>query len=153
MILLDTHVLPWWQADGARLSRRAARAIERADSILVSPVSYWEVSLLEAKGRIRLDRDPFQWVRDMLLDGRLMTAALSPSAAMYAGSLPAHGFEGDPADAMIYATAMQERVPLRAGSSPASGHRCSSSNRRPSRPRWRPGPGGRGRLLIYPAHE
>ena len=31
---------------------------------------------------------------------------------MFAGRLPTLGFEGDPADAMLYATAMQERVPL-----------------------------------------
>lgn len=112
MILLDTHTLLWWQADGGRLSRSAARAIERADSILVSTVSFWEVGLLESKGRIRLDRDAFEWARDVLRDDRLSAAALSPSAALFAGRLPASGFEGDPADAMIYATAMQEHVPL-----------------------------------------
>ena len=52
MILLDTHVLLWWQADGTRLSRDAQRAIDRAESILVSPVSFWEVGLLESMGRI-----------------------------------------------------------------------------------------------------
>ena len=112
MILLDTHTLLWWQADGSRLSQAAARAIDRAESILVSPVSFWEVGLLESKGRIHLDRDPFEWVQDVLRDERLLTAAMSPSAAMFAGRLPALGFAGDPADAMIYATAMQERVPL-----------------------------------------
>ena len=112
MILLDTHALLWWQADGSRLSREAARAIERAESILVSPVSFWEIGLLEAKGRIRLDRDPFEWVQAVLRDDRLSAAALSPSAAMVAGRLPGDGFEGDPADAMLYATAMQERVAL-----------------------------------------
>ncbi len=112
MILLDTHTLLWWQADGSWLSRTATRAIDGAESILVSPVSFWEVGLLESKGRIHLDRDPFEWVQDVLRDERLLTAAMSPSAAMFAGRLPALGFEGDPADAMIYATAMQERVSL-----------------------------------------
>ena len=112
MILLDTHVLLWWQADGARLSRRAARAIERADTVLLSTASFWEVGLLESKGRIQLDRDPFEWARDVLRDERLMSVMLSPSAAMFAGRLTAEGFAGDPVDAMIYATAMQERVPL-----------------------------------------
>ncbi len=112
MILLDTHVLLWWQAGGERLSRRAQRSIERTDSILVSPVSFWEVGLLESKGRIALDRDPFEWVQDILGEERMMAATLLPSAAMFAGRLPGLGFEGDPADAMIYATAMQERVPL-----------------------------------------
>ena len=112
MILLDTHALLWWQADGSRLSRAALRAIDGADTILVSPVSFWEVGLLESKGRIRLDRDPFEWVRDVLRDERMLSASLAPSGAMLAGRLPGLGFEGDPADAMLYATAMQERVPL-----------------------------------------
>ena len=112
MILLDTHTLLWWQADGSRLSRTATRAIDGAESILVSPVSFWEIGLLESKGRIHLDRDPYEWVQDVLRDERLLTAAMSPSAAMFAGRLPALGFEGDSADAMIYATAMQERAPL-----------------------------------------
>ena len=80
--------------------------------MLVSPLSLWELGILERKGRIRLDRDPFDWVQDLLAQERIGTAALSPSAAMLAGRLPGLGFEGDPADAMIYATAVQERVPL-----------------------------------------
>jgi hypothetical protein len=39
MILLDTHVLLWWRAGGERLSTAAARAIARADTVLVSPIS------------------------------------------------------------------------------------------------------------------
>jgi PIN domain nuclease of toxin-antitoxin system len=112
VILLDTHVLLWWRADGARLSRRALRAIEDADSIIISPVSFWEVGLLESKGRIRLDRDPFAWVRDLIEDERIGVAPLAPSAAMFAGRMPALGFPGDPADAMLYATARQEHMPL-----------------------------------------
>ncbi len=112
VILLDTHVLLWWQADGSRLSAAAHRTIDQADTIVICPVSFWEIGLLEAKERIRLDRDPFVWTNDLLLDERLSVPKLSPSAAMFAGRLPALGFEGDSADALIYATAMQEHVPL-----------------------------------------
>jgi PIN domain nuclease of toxin-antitoxin system len=112
VILLDTHVLLWWRADGRRLSREALRAIESASSILVSPISFWEVGVLESKGRIRLDRDPFDWVRDLLREERVSAVAISPSAAMFAGRLPRLGFPGDTADALLYATAMQEQVPL-----------------------------------------
>ena len=93
MILLDTHALLWWRAGGKRLSRAAARAIDRSDSILVSPVSFWEVGVLESKGAIRLDRDPFDWVRDVLRDDRMLTATMSPSAAMFAGRMPGLGFD------------------------------------------------------------
>lgn len=112
MIVLDTHVLLWWQADGSRLAARAHRAVDTADTILVSPISFWEVGVLEQKGRIRLDRDPFVWVQDILASGRLEVAALAPSAAMLAGRLPGQGFAGDAADAIIYATAAQAHAPL-----------------------------------------
>jgi PIN domain nuclease of toxin-antitoxin system len=107
MILLDTHALLWWQAEGQRLSVRARRAIESASAILLSPVSFWEVGLLQQKGRIRLDRDVFDWARQVVTLDRLGLADLTPSAALLAALLPARGFQGDPADAFIYATAHQ----------------------------------------------
>ena len=56
MILLDTHAVLWWQAGSERLSATARRTIAAAGTILVSPVSFWEIALLVAKGRIGLDR-------------------------------------------------------------------------------------------------
>jgi PIN domain nuclease of toxin-antitoxin system len=62
-------------------------------------------------GRIALDREPVVWVRDLLLDARIVTAPLSPEAAAWAGGL-ADEFPGDPIDRMLYATARDHRVPL-----------------------------------------
>ena len=112
MILLDTHVLLWWQAGGVRLTARVQRAIDAAGSIFVSPVSFWEIGLLAEKGRIRLDREPFVWAQDLLASDRLFVAALTPIAALRAGRLPAAGFTCDPADALIYATAVDLAIPL-----------------------------------------
>jgi PIN domain nuclease of toxin-antitoxin system len=112
VILLDTHVLLWWQADGERLSDPARRSLEVAETILVSPVSFWEIGLLVEKGRIRLDRDPFVWSQDLLAQDRIDVAPLTPVAALSAGRLTASGFQGDPADALIYATAQDLGVPL-----------------------------------------
>lgn len=112
MILLDTHALLWWQAGGKRLSSAARRAIDSADSILVSPVSCWEVGLLVAKGRVRLDRDPSVWVQDFLEADRVAVANLTVTAAVAAARLPDDGFPGDPADCFLYATARERDVPL-----------------------------------------
>jgi PIN domain nuclease of toxin-antitoxin system len=110
-VLLDTHVLLWWQAGSERLSRVAVRAIHRADAILISPLTCWEVATLHRLGRVRLDRDPVSWVRDLLLGDRIVTAALSPEAATWAGDL-GPSFPGDPIDRLLYATARDHRVPL-----------------------------------------
>lgn len=54
-LLLDTHVLLWWQTDDPRLNREARRAIAGADVVWVSAASAWEASIKSARGRLRLD--------------------------------------------------------------------------------------------------
>lgn len=112
MILLDTHALLWWQAGGERLSAAAARAIARAESVLVSPISCWEVATLLGKGRIALDRDVFVWVRDLFGADGVELAPLSPQAAVTAALLGTAGFHDDPADRFLYATALEHSVPM-----------------------------------------
>ena len=110
-VLLDTHALLWWQAGGARLSRKVARLIDEAELILVSPLTCWEVATLHRLGRIALDRAPGEWVRDLLRGERLASAPISPAAAAWAGELGGQ-FAGDPIDRLLYATARDQRVPL-----------------------------------------
>ena len=111
MILLDTHTLLWWQAGGDRLSARAAREIARADAVLVSPVSCWEVATLLRKGRIRLDRRLHEWIRDLFDGEQVQVAPLSPEAGATAGDL-GEEFPGDPADRLLWSTASDLLVPL-----------------------------------------
>ncbi len=109
-VLLDTHVLLWWKADPARLSAAAAAQLGAASEILLSPVSCWEVAMLVAKGRVKLDRPTRVWVEDVLAPARMELANLSAEAAVAAAELP--GFHGDPADRFIVATAEILRIPL-----------------------------------------
>lgn len=111
MILLDTHVLLWWQAGGERLSARAAQEIAGADVVLVSPVSCWEIATLLRKGRIRLDRELHAWVRDLLEGERVRVASLTPQSGTTAGNLD-ETFPGGPADRLLWATASDLLVPL-----------------------------------------
>lgn len=62
-LLLDTHVLIWWD-DGRRLASRARQAIEAADSVLVSAASAWEVAIKISLGRLRPTRTVAQAVED-----------------------------------------------------------------------------------------
>ncbi len=111
-LLLDTHVLLWWQAGGQLLSARAARELSRADTVLISPITCWEVATLVARGRVRLDRDVFDWVRDVFSQERIELAPLSAQAAVGAARLTEAGFHGDPVDRFLYATARQRVVPF-----------------------------------------
>lgn len=54
-LLLDTHVLIWWDS-GAPLSAEAVRAIEEAGHVLVSAASAWEVAIKTELGKIRSRR-------------------------------------------------------------------------------------------------
>jgi PIN domain nuclease of toxin-antitoxin system len=110
-LLLDTHVLLWWQAGGKRLSRRVGAAIHGADRVLISPLTCWELATLHRRGRIVLDREPTAWVADLLQGGAVGLAELSPEAATWAGQLD-DAFPGDPIDRLLYATARDLRVPL-----------------------------------------
>jgi PIN domain nuclease of toxin-antitoxin system len=103
-ILVDTHVLLWWQADSDRLSAPVQRLLRSTAAVLVSPISCWEVAMLVAKGRVELDRPVLQWVRDLLASPQVDVAELTPEVAVQAGRLD--DFRGDPADRFLYATAL-----------------------------------------------
>jgi len=103
-LLLDTHVILWWQRDDRRLGRAARRAIAEADVVWVSAVSGWEVAIKTGLGRLRLD-EPFT----ALLaadDFTELPMTLAHTARLQ--SLPAH--HGDPFDRMLLAQAITERA-------------------------------------------
>lgn len=102
-ILIDTHVLLWWQARSRKLSQRARSSIDAAHHVFVSPISFWEVSMLVVKGRVELDRPTQTWVTDFLASSKAALAELTPETAVAAGQL--EDFHGDPADRIIYSTA------------------------------------------------
>jgi len=82
VILLDTHVILWWQAGGDRLSSVARQHIAAARTVLVSPISFWEISILVAKGRLALDRDTSVWAQDFLETERVRLAEPTATVAV-----------------------------------------------------------------------
>lgn len=106
MIILDTHAWLWFVDDPARLSAPAREAIEASDVAGVSAISALEVATLVRRGRIRLDRELAAWVRAALAHERIEEIPLSAACAARAGALDA-SFPGDPADRVIYASALE----------------------------------------------
>lgn len=52
-LLLDTHVLLWWLADGPALDGEARESISTADSSeFVSAATAWEISIKQALGKL-----------------------------------------------------------------------------------------------------
>jgi PIN domain nuclease of toxin-antitoxin system len=68
--------------------------------------------MLARAGRIRLDRPIASWIARVFDDRRSAVAQLSPEGAGWAGALDDARFPGDPADRLIYATALEHRIPL-----------------------------------------
>lgn len=111
-VLLDTHTILWWQADTHRLSDEAERTIRDATALYISPLSCWEISSLHRQGRVALDRAPGAWVDALLHIAGVALAPLTSEAAVWAGQLDGATFPGDPIDRLIYATALDLRIPL-----------------------------------------
>ncbi len=109
-LLLDTHALLWWQADSALLSTRARRLIDAAPRLFLSAISLWEAAMMVGGGTIALDRPTQMWVHDLLADGIVTIAELTPPIAVAAAQL--EEFNGDVADRIIYATAIHHQLPL-----------------------------------------
>ena len=102
MIVLDTHVLVWWIASPAALSRKALRAIEAADELGISSLSFWEIAVAVRKKRLDLGQSVGGWTRKVRAIPRLQTIDISADIALLADELEMHG---DPADRFIAATA------------------------------------------------
>lgn len=111
MIVLDTATWIWLASDPGRLSAGARVAIDRSELALVSAISVWEVGMLVAKQRIRLDRPVEQWVDLALALPAIQLASLDPPIAVRSTQLPG-AFHADPADRIIVATALEAAAPI-----------------------------------------
>lgn len=106
MILLDTHVLLWLAEAhpnlGQRTTRLANTALQR-DEARVSAISFWEIGMLVAKGRVRGEISAPALRRKTLEQG-VQEVPLTGTIGIAAAEL--RDFHGDPADRMIIATAL-----------------------------------------------
>lgn len=106
MILLDTHVVLWSRIADHRIGPRCRRLVEqglRGATLAASAISFWEVAMLQEKGRIDLTRDVRAWRTRLLQDG-LIEIPVDGDIAIRANELT--GFHADPADRLIVATAL-----------------------------------------------
>ncbi len=108
-VLLDTHVVQWWSAEPERLSRTATETVAGADELAVSGITWFELAWLARHDRIRVSVPVRSWLESLAV--QIRTVAVSPAVADIAAALPA-SFPGDPADRLIYATAVEHGWPL-----------------------------------------
>lgn len=108
-LLLDTHTAIWLVAN-QRLAREAEEAInavhETNGTLLVSPITAWEVGLLVSHRRVDLLATPERWFARLLSIPNVRSAELSPGILIASSFLPGSP-PRDPADRMLLATARE----------------------------------------------
>ena len=104
-LLLDTHVLIWWDA-GAGLEENVENVIRSADQVYVSAVSGWEIAIKASLGRLETTRR----VEDAVVDSGFEELPVRLRHARRSEGLPWH--HRDPFDRMLVAQALDAGLTL-----------------------------------------
>ncbi len=100
-VLLDTHVLIWWDA-GQKLSTAALAAIQQADDVYVSAASAWEIAIKASLGKISSKRS----VSQATAECGFLELPVTFVHAQHVAMLPT--IHRDPFDRMLVAQAIVE---------------------------------------------
>lgn len=106
MILLDTHILVWVISGDPKIGRKARTLIEqhwKRATVAVSAISFWEIGMLQERGRLQLTATLREW-RDEVIAAGVIELPLDGAVAVRALDLST--LPGDPADRFIIATAL-----------------------------------------------
>ena len=112
-VLLDTCATIFFMR-GERIAKSAAAAVESAGivhGILISPISAWEIGMLERRAPGSFTPDAKSWFAKMLSHPGASLASLTPEIAIDSSHLPGQ-FHNDPADRLLVATARSLGVPI-----------------------------------------
>ena len=91
------------------MSTRARKMLDQADELAVSAISWFELAWLARHERILVNIPIRSWLEG--LAAQLQTIHVTPAIADTAVALPS-SFPGDPADRLIYATAIEHDLQL-----------------------------------------
>ncbi|MBC7783385.1 MAG: type II toxin-antitoxin system VapC family toxin [Burkholderiales bacterium] len=113
-VLLDTHAFLWFILNNPRLSRRAMEIItDRANEVLLSPASYWEIAIKISAGKFRLDIPYEEFWRDGI---EVNSIYILPIELRHTNQLLAMPFHHkDPFDRLLVAQSLADHVPLVSG--------------------------------------
>lgn len=105
-LLLDTHVV-LWQLGGLRpLGPDARKDIANAEELLFSVVSFAEIGVKAAIGRLTVPAE----LRTHVLNAGIQVLGLAPDHALAVAQLPMH--HRDPFDRLLIAQAKHERLTM-----------------------------------------
>jgi len=106
MYLLDTCALIWLTSDQTKLSKTAHSILTRGDAVIfISPISFFEIGLLQRRKRIKLPCSLLKWTENIFKEYSINEVMINASIAATAVELPE--LHRDPCDRIIVATAME----------------------------------------------
>jgi PIN domain nuclease of toxin-antitoxin system len=106
-LLLDSHIVLWWDSDLDKLSADQRDAIgDPGNQVLVSAVSGWELGIKRSSGKLKLTDS----IRILARRFGFIELSITMEHAEFAGSLPL--LHKDPFDRMLVAQAMVEGLTL-----------------------------------------
>ncbi len=106
-LLLDTHVLLWWDGDDKRLPAAFQTAVGAPENdVYVSAASAWEIAIKRASGKLKTGGS----VASTIKSHSFMALPVTVEHAERAGSLPL--LHRDPFDRLLVAQAYLERLTL-----------------------------------------
>ena len=122
-LLIDTHVLIWWQNDDARLSP-GARAIlsDTRQSVVISIASFWEMSIKFRQGKLEA-AGSVAYRKAVEERWSILSVKLDHLSALE--TLPERPDHKDPFDRLILAQALSEGYPLMTGDQKMIGYGVS----------------------------
>lgn len=114
VILLDTCAIIWDALEKSKLTKKAQTAIAKADennSLIISDISIWEISMLIRRSRIKVATTPANLVNLFLESRNISVVSISPEIADLATSFGSE-INNDPADRIIAATSIIQNAQL-----------------------------------------
>ena len=104
-MLIDTHILLWFQGEPEKLTLQERQLIQQAhenDELFLSVISFWEITMLTRSQHITLYRPFEQWKKETLSSFKVID--IDVDIAVESMCLPECDHK-DPADRFIIATA------------------------------------------------
>ncbi len=108
-ILLDTHTFIWLSEDDPNLPTSLRTTIENTDQVLVSIVSFWEISIKLNIGKISLKED-FNSIETRFQETKFILLPISITDTIQLSHLPTH--HKDPFDRILIAQAINRSLPI-----------------------------------------
>ena len=114
-LLLDTHIWIWHlEGDATSLAPGVTALLDRVgqtSALYVSDISYWEVAVKAAKGKLAFAFDVTIWLKRAELAPGIRFLPLDRDTLLQSTRLPG-AVHNDPADRMLIAAAKLHNVPL-----------------------------------------